>query len=283
MAGRPIKPYNVIIMEAGIKASITLPLKVSGEPVGMIFFSSSQKNVYNEEHLKFLKTLANSIAISLHQNIFINDILYSSILALAKLAEARDESTGEHLDRMKVYSRAIAELLHKNKNYLEEISIEYIDNIERFSPLHDIGKVGILDEILLKPGKLTTEEFEEMKRHTTFGTEVLRSAEENMQKKGKSLFGMGIEIVEGHHEKWDGSGYPYGKKGTEIPLSARIVALADVFDALTSKRPYKDEFTLDRSISIIAEGRGKHFDPMIVDVFMANRNYIEELYHKFKR
>jgi response regulator RpfG family c-di-GMP phosphodiesterase len=281
-AGRPIKQYNVAILEAGIRASITLPLKVSGEPVGVIFFSSNQKNVYNEEHLKFLKSLVNSIAISFNQNIFINDVLYSSVLALAKLAEARDEDTGEHLTRMKFYSRAIAELLYENNLYTDEITMEYIDNIERFSPLHDIGKVGIRDGILLKPSKLTEEEFDEMKQHTKFGADVLRTAEVNMQKRGKSLFNMGIEIAESHHEKWDGSGYPYGKKEKEIPLSARIVAVADVFDALTSKRPYKEPFSLEVSFGILEEGRGKHFDPDIIDILLANQDRIVWIYHNLR-
>lgn len=281
-ADKPVKPYNQSVLESGIRSSISLPLKVSGEPMGVIFFSSRNKDVYNEEHVNFLRTLANSIAISLNQNLFISDIIYSSILALAKLAEARDEDTGEHLDRMSRYSRLIAQLLYENNVYSDEITLEYIDNIERFSPLHDIGKVGIRDGILLKPGRLTPEEFEEMKKHVTFGAQVLTTAEMNMQKKGKSLFTMGIEIAEGHHEKWDGSGYPYGRKDYEIPLSARIVAVADVFDALTSKRPYKEAFPLEMSMNIILEGRGSHFDPAIVDIFMENRERTEELYYQFR-
>jgi HD-GYP domain-containing protein (c-di-GMP phosphodiesterase class II) len=281
--GKPMKPYNRIILDAGIRASITLPLQVAGAPVGVIFFSSSQKNVYREEHLNFLKTLVNSIAISFNQNIFINDLIFSSILALAKLAEARDEDTGEHLDRMKMYSRLITELLYENNVYPGEITLEYLDRIERFSPLHDIGKVGIRDGILLKPAKLTEEEYNEMKRHTLYGAEVLRAAEENISRRGRSLFGIGIEIAEGHHEKWDGSGYPHGKKGLEIPLSARIVAVADVFDALTSKRPYKKAFSFDISMNIIEEGKGKHFDPRITDMVLANKDRMEQLYKEFQR
>jgi HD-GYP domain-containing protein (c-di-GMP phosphodiesterase class II) len=282
-AEKPFKLYNSVIMEAGIKASITLPLKVSGEPVGVIFFSSSRKNVYTEDHLKFLSTLVNSIAISLNQNIFISDVVYSSVLALAKLAETRDEDTGEHLDRMKEYSREIAELLYENKRYSDEINPEFIEQIYRFSPLHDIGKVGIRDGILLKPGKLSKDEFNEMKRHTVFGAMVLRTADDNIKKRGKSIFGIGVEIAEGHHEKWDGSGYPYGKQGLDIPLSARIVAIADVFDALNSKRPYKEAFSLEKSLEIIIEGRGKHFDPVIVDVFLSNFDRIRKIHDKFRQ
>ncbi len=278
--GRPLKPYNKVILDSGIRASITLPLTASGQAVGIIFFSSSSKNVYTKEHLTFLKALANSIAISLDQNIFIDDIRYGSVLALAKLAETRDEETGEHLERMATYTRAIAELLYARNIYRDQLTLEYIDQLERFSPLHDIGKVGISDSILLKPGKLTPEEFNEMKKHTTFGAEVLRSAEQNMQKKGKDMFRMGVEIAESHHERWDGTGYPYGRKGLEIPLSARIVALADVFDALVSVRPYKKAFSLEVAFEIIAEGRGKHFDPIIIDLFLENKKKFEVLYYE---
>lgn len=277
---RALKPYNKIILDAGIKASITLPLTLSGNPIGIIFFSSISKDVYMKEHINVLETLANSIAISFHQNIYIDGVIYSSILALANLAEARDEGTGEHLERMSLYSRLIAETLHEDPMYEDRVTLEYVEKIERFSPLHDIGKVGIRDEILLKPGKLTKDEFNEMKQHTTFGAEVLRSAERNIAKHGKSLFRMGIKIAQNHHEKWDGSGYPEGKKGEEIPLCARIVAVADVFDALTSKRPYKEEFSLERAFSIIEEGRGKHFDPKVVDAFMKRKDDIIKLYNE---
>jgi len=281
-ADKPLKEYNRIILENGIRASITLPLKLGKEPVGVIFFSSNRKNVYNEEHTRFLKTLVNSISISFEKNIYVNELIYSSILALAKLAESRDEDTGEHIERMKVYSRAITQFLFDSNKFMDILSPEYINDIERFSPMHDIGKVGIRDGILLKPAKLTVDEFSEMKSHTVKGGEVLRAADENMEKMGKGLFGMGIEITEGHHEKWDGSGYPYGKKGKEIPLSARIVAIADVFDALTSKRPYKEPFSFEESFSSIVEGSGKQFDPEIVAVFVANKEKIRHIYDSFR-
>ncbi len=277
---KPLTLYNKAILEAGIRASITLPLNVSGEPVGVIFFSSAKKNVYRPEHINLLRTLANSIAISLSQNIYVSDIIYSSILALAKLAETRDGSTGEHMNRMASYARLIAELLYENHLYTDEINHEYIERIERYSPLHDIGKVGIPDNILLKPGKLTEEEYDKMKLHTMYGAEVLKQAEMSTRD-NKGLFHMGVEIVEGHHEKWDGSGYPRGISGTDIPLSARIVAVADVFDALTSVRPYKQALTFDASLDIILQGRGSHFDPVIVDIFVSNCDRVAKIYKKF--
>lgn len=278
--GKPVKQYNKTLLEAGVKASITLPLMVSGKAVGVIFFSSYKKNVYRERHIQFLKTLVNSIAISFHQNIFIHNLLFSSTLALANLAEARDEDTGNHMERIRVYSRALAEWLYEKGCYEDEITYEFIEMIDKYSPLHDIGKVAIQDSILLKPGKLTNVEFDTMKQHTMFGGKVLRDAEENMGERGKYLFSMGIEIAEGHHEKWNGGGYPYGRHGDDIPLSARIVAVADVFDALTSKRPYKKPFSFEESFQIIIDGSGEHFDPQIVKVFEENRNRIFHIYRR---
>ena len=279
--GKRVNSYNKVIMEAGIRASVTLPLIANSRPVGIIFFSSIEKDIYNIEHLKFLEAIAQSIAINFERNLFVDNLLYSSTLALAKLAEARDEDTGEHLDRMKVYSKTIAQLLYEDSLYKEQITLEYIDDIERFSPMHDIGKVGIRDGILLKPGKLTPEEFEEMKQHTIFGGKVLRAAEDNILKSGKSIFGVGVEIAEGHHEKWNGTGYPKGKVGQDIPLSARIVAVADVFDALTSNRPYKKAYSFESSLTYIVEGSGKHFDPEIVKVLIENKDRLWRLYKEF--
>lgn len=274
--------YNRILIKSGIKSSITLPLKINQKPVGIIFFSSTYKNIYKQEHIAFLETLSDSIAISLNKNIFIDEMLYSTLLALTKMAEARDEDTGDHLDRMKIYSVKIAEFLLEDHVYDGSISVSFLKDIERFSPMHDIGKVGIRDGILLKPGQLTDEEYEQMKKHTIYGAEVLRTAEGNIVKQSQSMFEMGIEIAEGHHEKWNGTGYPYKKSGLDIPLSARIVAIADVFDALTSKRPYKNAFPFDESFKLIVEGRGNHFDPNIVDSFINHKEDIYKLYMSFK-
>jgi HD-GYP domain-containing protein (c-di-GMP phosphodiesterase class II) len=281
-ANKPYRGYNKVILNAGVRASITLPLKFNNKPIGIIFFSSDKRNVYTNEHAKFLQTIANSISIAFQKNIFIEELLYSNILALAKLAESRDEDTGDHLNRMKIYSTSIAQFLFEESKYKSQITTEFIDNIEKFSPLHDIGKVGIRDNILLKPAKLTPEEFEEMKHHAIYGGQVLRAADENMAKSGRSVFKLGIEIAEGHHEKWNGTGYPDGKKGEEIPLSARIVAVADVFDALTSRRPYKEPFSVETAHDMIFNASGTHFDPEIVRVFEKNKSRIINIYNDFK-
>jgi len=149
--------------------------------------------------------------------------------------------------------------------------------------MHDIGKVGIRDDVLRKPGKLDPEEMAHMRTHASYGANVLREAEQNIARSGRTLFAMGIRIAAYHHEKWDGSGYPVGLAGEKIPLEARIVAVADVFDALTTRRPYKEPFTFEDSIDILKQGRGAHFDPAIIDVFFADLSIFREYYDRFKQ
>jgi len=189
------------------------------------------------------------------------------VFAMAKLAESRDPETGEHLERMREYCRILAVELSKRGPYTELIDDEFINNIYRSSPLHDIGKVGVPDAILLKPGRLTNNEFEIMKQHAAIGAEALESVVEH----GRSgaFLTMAIDIARHHHERWDGSGYPAGLSGKRIPLAARICALADVFDALTSVRVYKSAFTAEVARSMIVTDAGTHFDPAVVEAFEA--------------
>lgn len=275
---KPVHRYNQILLEEGIRSSIAFPLLNNNAAVGIIFFSSDRKNVYGPEHIDFLKVLANSIMLSLEKTIMIDDMVVSSTLALAALAEERDNDTGDHLVRMRNYSRMVAELLAGDHRYAGSVDLDYVNAIERFSPLHDIGKVAIRDNILLKPGRLTPEEFEVMKTHTTYGARVLRMANENLKKQGRDVFRIGVEIAESHHEHWDGTGYPYGKRGREIPLSARIVAVADVFDALTSRRVYKPAYSFEKSVEILTGESGTHFDPDIVAVLLQNQEKLRTCY-----
>ncbi|HQI01530.1 MAG TPA: PAS domain S-box protein [Deltaproteobacteria bacterium] len=192
----------------------------------------------------------------------------ATILGLAKLAEYRDADTGAHLERIREYSKVLAQELSTKPKYQAYISSDYIEDIYNSSILHDIGKVGIPDSILLKPGKLTAEEFDVVKRHSALGGDALKAVETKIE--GQSFLSLGKEIAYYHHEKWDGTGYPKGLQAEQIPLSARIVALADVYDALTSKRVYKDAFSHETAMEIIMKDRGKHFDPEIVDAFLAH-------------
>jgi putative two-component system response regulator len=184
-----------------------------------------------------------------------------AVFMMAKLAESRDPDTGKHLERMRDYSWLLAKRLAPEYS---EITPEFIDNIYHASPLHDIGKVGIPDSILLKPAGLTEQEFEVMKTHTTLGSQTLDAALEKYP--DTSYLQQARDIALSHHENYDGSGYPNGLQGHDIPLSGRIVALADVYDALTSRRPYKRAFDHHRAKGIILE-RQAHFDPMVLSAF----------------
>jgi putative two-component system response regulator len=188
------------------------------------------------------------------------------IFATSKLAESKDPETGAHLDRMRIFCKILCEYLANTNQFKDVITSEYIECIYAASSLHDIGKVGIPDSVLLKPGKLTDSEWEIMRTHTIIGANTLRAVIEKHP--ANSFIRMGIEIAESHHERWDGSGYPYGLEGEAIPLSARILAMADVYDALTSVRCYKDAFSHEASRTIIVEGAGTHFDPKIVEAFL---------------
>ena len=193
-----------------------------------------------------------------------------AIFALAKLAESRDSETGHHLERVQSYSRLLAQQLARTSKYANTIDADYIRMIYLTSPLHDIGKVGIPDAVLLKPGRLSNDEFEIMKTHATLGAETLDAAVNRFPE--VPFFQIARDIAATHHERWDGTGYPAGLAGTAIPLCGRIVSLADVYDALTSKRVYKNAFTHIVARSIILEGSGTHFDPDVVAAFLQVEN-----------
>ena len=190
----------------------------------------------------------------------------AALVGFAKLAEYRDPETGQHLDRIQRYAVALAKKLSGNGVYGDKIDKEFIHQIGLSSALHDIGKVGIPDSVLLKRGRLTEDEFDIMKEHTTIGGDTLAAAQRR-EKGSDSFLNMGKEIAYYHHEKWNGDGYPKGFSGDQIPLSARIMAVADVYDALVTRRVYKDAFTHEKAYGIICDESGKSFDPAIVDAF----------------
>lgn len=194
----------------------------------------------------------------------------ATIFTLSSLAETRDYDTGGHIRRTQEYVRTLAMTLSANPKWADFLNTTTIDLIYKSAPLHDIGKVGIPDAILLKPGRLTDEEFNVMKKHTILGRDTILRAEEFMHNRNASGFlRFARQIAYTHHEKWDGSGYPQGLKGKQIPLPGRIMAVADVYDALISKRVYKLPFTHAKARNILLEGSGSHFDPDVVAAFMA--------------
>ncbi|MBK1648853.1 response regulator [Rhabdochromatium marinum] len=190
-----------------------------------------------------------------------------TIMAMASLAETRDTETGNHIRRTQHYVKILAEKLRTHPRFAAQLDEETIAMLFKSAPLHDIGKVGIPDRILLKPGRFEPHEFEIMKTHTTLGRDAIQAAEDQLGMTVAFLT-TAKEIAYGHQEKWDGSGYPEGLAGDAIPLSARLMAVADVYDALISRRVYKESMSHEQAVSIMQEGRGSHFDPDITDAFL---------------
>ncbi len=199
----------------------------------------------------------------------------ATILALAKLAEHRDNETGKHLDRVSLFCRLIARGLREDGWFADVISDEWVGVLEKSAPLHDIGKVGIPDSILRKNGKLTAQEWQVMKTHAQIGAQTLRSVMGDGAP--QPFLAMSHDIAWCHHEKWDGGGYPRGLAGEQIPLCARIVALADVYDALTSERPYKRAWSHEDALNWVINGSGSHFDPRVVDAFVRRAAQADEI------
>ncbi|MEW6519724.1 MAG: HD domain-containing phosphohydrolase [Thermodesulfobacteriota bacterium] len=211
----------------------------------------------------------------LHSLNTVQETRTATILGLAKLSEYRDVHTGKHLERIREYSLVIARELAAREEYKEYINEQYIEDLYHSSILHDIGKVSIPDEILLKQARFTAEENEIVKQHTTYGGNILKAVDDHTL--GQSFLSMAKAIAYFHHEKWDGSGYPYGLRAEEIPLAARIVALADVYDALTTVRKYRSACPHEEAMQILAEEKGRHFAPDIVDAFMLRNMEFDQI------
>ena len=203
------------------------------------------------------------------------------IMAMASLAETRDNDTGNHIRRTQNYVAALARQLKNLPRFSSELTDENIELLYKSAPLHDIGKVGIPDNILLKPGKLTSEEFEVMKLHTNYGRETILSVERYLGESNEFLR-FAREITYSHQEKWDGSGYPENLSGDAIPISARLMAVADVYDALISRRVYKPAFTHEEAIDSMRKGRGRHFDPEMMDVFIKITDEFREIAMRYR-
>jgi response regulator RpfG family c-di-GMP phosphodiesterase len=203
----------------------------------------------------------------------------ATIESMSSLVETRDPETGGHIKRTQNYIALLAQYLKKQPRFGALLDDETIDLLCKSAPLHDIGKVGVSDQILLKPGKLTAEEFEQMKKHTAYGRDAILSAERKLG--NISFLRLAREIAYTHHEKWDGSGYPEGLEGDHIPVAGRLMALADAYDALTSKRVYKSQLPHEEAVQIILEGKESHFDPDIVDAFLALKENFRQISLKY--
>jgi len=188
------------------------------------------------------------------------------IMVMADLVESRDKYTGDHIKNTSAYAQIIMNQMRREGIYADQLTDEFISNVAKSAPLHDVGKIAVSDVILNKPGRLTDEEFAIMRSHTLAGKEILEGATAAVSE--SSYLDEAQNLAAYHHEKWNGSGYPYGIEGEEIPLSARIMAVADVFDALVAKRSYKEGFPVDKALAIIEEGIGTHFDPQVARAFL---------------
>ncbi|MHB1458695.1 MAG: HD domain-containing phosphohydrolase [Armatimonadota bacterium] len=257
------KPFDIVEVEARVHNMLEVRLL------------HMETKTYSNELENLNCNLENLVNMKVKE---IADAQLATILVLSKLAEARDVETGKHLERTREFCRLIAQQLNTQPEYAEVIDNAFIDNIFHASPLHDIGKVAIKDEILLKPGKLTIDEFEIMKTHTLHGAATLQSVHDQYPE--NYFIKMGIQVARSHHEKWDGSGYPDSLSRNSIPLSAQIMMLADVYDALRSKRCYKEPFSQEQSCEIIIDGRGRHFSPAIVDAFILLQFEFNDIYSK---
>jgi putative two-component system response regulator len=248
------KPFEVMEVKARVKTHLSL--------------MHTKKQLANQNEILEIRVKERTKELSLTQD--------ATIFSLATLAEYRDPETGAHIRRTQNYVKALCERLKTYPKYKEFLSTTTIDLLYKSAPLHDIGKVGVPDSILLKPGKLTNDEYEEMKLHTVYGRDTILAAEKILGTKS-TFMTFAREIAYTHQEKWDGSGYPEGKKDEEIPFSGRLMAVADVYDALTSERVYKTRFSHEKAVHIIVEGKSKHFDPDIVEAFVEITEEFEKI------
>lgn len=277
------KPHSVslnLIAAEGIKSNMIIPLVTNNVVFGFIFISSSKLNHFTDENLKFASKIIYEISGALNRSYLLKVVLSKMTTTFAKLVDRKDNETGDHILRMVSYSKIIAEGLRKMDIGTHPVDRRMILEIERNASVHDIGKVGIPDKILKKPGKLTPEEWQIMKTHVMIGGEIFADLRRDLGLFEADFYKVPEEIVKFHHEKFDGSGYPYRLSGSEIPLVARIVALGDVFDALTSERAYKKAFSFEKALEIIRESTGTHFDPVVVEAFFNQLDEIKKIYNK---
>jgi response regulator RpfG family c-di-GMP phosphodiesterase len=269
-----------------VKSLAMVPVRID-DPVAAIGAYWARQRQPTGEELRTLQRIANSAAVAMTNVALLEELKASReeairakdaiIFAMASLAEVRDNETGNHIHRTQHYVRALAEAARPA--YPEELDETAIDLIVKSAPLHDIGKIGVPDKILLKPGKLDAEEFEVMRGHAELGRRAIDAAERRL---GASTFlSVAKEIAHTHHEKWDGSGYPRGLAGTDIPLAGRLMAIADVYDALVTKRVYKDAIPHADAVELIQSESGRHFDPELVNVFCTVAKEFAAIHRRF--
>jgi len=272
-----------------VKSLAMAPVR-QDDPVAAIGAYWATRRQPSQEQIDTLLKIANSAAVAFTNVTLVNSLVAAReeavrakeaiILAMASLAETRDNDTGNHLVRTQHYVRALAEACAARGLFADELLASNIDLLFKSAPLHDIGKVGIPDDILLKPGKLTDAEYEVMKTHADLGRAVIENAERHLGT-CTPFFETARTIAHTHHEKWDGSGYPRGLEGDDIPLAGRIMAIADVYDALVSERVYKRALPHEEAVAHMAAQRGRHFDPRLADTFVEIAGTFRDIHERF--
>ncbi len=273
------KEHNRRLGRAGYAASYTMPIFNNGDFLGFIFFNSFETDVFDEHALSQLDVFGHLVSLMIIGELSNIHTLAAALKTSGRLTHMRDPETGSHLDRMSRYSRLIASAL--SEKY--ELEDDYIEHIFMFSPLHDIGKIGIPDDVLMKPGRLDTEEMEIMKQHTVKGRQIIDEILYNFGLDGVDYVNILRNIAEFHHEAVNGAGYPAGRKGSEIPLEARIVAVADIFDALTSRRCYKDAWSNEEAFKTLTMLAGEKLDQDCVNALLDNIEEIEKIQAQFRQ
>jgi HD-GYP domain-containing protein (c-di-GMP phosphodiesterase class II) len=273
------KEHNKRLGRAGYAASYTMPIFNNGDFLGFIFFNSFETEVFNEHALSQLDIFGHLISLMIISELSNIQTLAAALKTSGRITHLRDPETGSHLDRMSRYSRLIASALADSYS----LDDAYIEHIFMFSPLHDIGKIGIPDDILMKPDKLDSQEMEIMKSHTIKGREIIDDILTNFGLDGVDYVNILRNIAEFHHESVNGAGYPSGIRGEDIPLEARIVAVADIFDALTSRRAYKSAWTNEAAFEALQQLAGEKLDQDCVNALLENSEEIEKIQQRFKQ
>ena len=268
------------ILEQGYQSSYTVPLVYNDVFHGFLFFDSYQKNYFTDHVLSELVVFSHLVSSIVADEIRTIQILAAVLITANQMVHQRDPETAGHLTRMAKFSRLIAQDLAATGKY--NFTDEYIELIFLFSALHDIGKIGVPDDVLLKPAKLSSEEFDIMKTHTTKGARLIDKMIQNFGLDSVGDVRMLWNIAQFHHEKLNGTGYPYGLKGDEIPTEARIVAVADVFDALTTRRPYKEAMTNEEAFEILRTMASTELDEDCVDALIRNEDKLKQIQMQFE-
>jgi len=272
------KEHSQRILAHGYEASYTLPMYHQSELFGFLFFNASKKGVFADEVLHDLDLFGRLMSLTIVQELSQFRTLQAAVATARDITHHRDNETGAHLERMSRYSRLIAVELAPRYGF----SDEYVERIFLFSPLHDIGKIAIPDDILLKPGLLTAEEFEIMKSHTLKGRDIIDSMLEHFGIDSLDHSDILRNIAQYHHETLNGMGYPEGLQGEAIPIEARIIAVADIFDALTSKRPYKEAWDNEQAFTLLQELAGTSLDADCVNALFEHRERVEQIQQRFR-